>query len=177
MEIPESIKKLFQEMIVPELGKIHEENQKIVAILEITNKRLDDVNQHLADQSRRIDEVRTELSARIDEVRTELTGRIDDTNNRIDDTNKRIANVRSELSREVKDVHSELSREIKDVRSELSEKMEKMHSDLVSRLDANNGRIDQFFMTAATKEAQAGMDRRLMHLEQEVGHLKQQVAA
>ncbi len=166
MEIPESVKKLFQEMIVPELGKIQEENQKIVAILELTNKRLDDVNQHLVDQSRRIDE-----------VRTELTERIDGTNKRIDESNKRIEDLRFELSQEIKDVRSELSREIKDVRSELTEKMEKMHSDLISRLDANNGRIDQFFMTAATKETQAGIDRRLMHLEHEVGHLKQQMAA
>ena len=40
MEIAETIKKIMQEVIVPELGKIKEENHKIVAILELTNKRL-----------------------------------------------------------------------------------------------------------------------------------------
>lgn len=34
MEIAEAVKKIFQDMIVPELGKIREDNQKIVAILD-----------------------------------------------------------------------------------------------------------------------------------------------
>ena len=93
MEIMEAVKKIFQDMIVPELGKIREENQKIVAILELTNKRLDDVNTHLADQSRRIDDT----NKRIDEV-----------NKRIDGTNKRIDDVRSELTSRIDDMHSDL---------------------------------------------------------------------
>jgi len=88
MEIVEAVKKIFQDMIVPELGKIREENQKIVAILELSNKRLDDVNIHLADQSRRIDDV----NKRIDEVRSELTSRLDDTNKRIDDMHSDLVN-------------------------------------------------------------------------------------
>lgn len=75
-------------MIVPELGKIREENRKIVAILELTNKRLDDVNTHLADQSRRIDDV----NKRIDEVRSELVSRIDDTSKRMDDMHSDLIN-------------------------------------------------------------------------------------
>jgi predicted nuclease with TOPRIM domain len=88
MEIADAVRKIFQDMIVPELGKIREENQKIVAILELTNKRLDDVNTHLADQSRRIDDT----NKRIDEVRSELTSRIDDTNKRIDDMHSDLVN-------------------------------------------------------------------------------------
>ena len=82
-------------MIVPELGKIREENRKIVAILELTNKRLDDVNTHLADQSRRIDDVNKRIDGtnkRIDEVRSELTSRLDDTNKRIDDMHSDLVN-------------------------------------------------------------------------------------
>jgi len=88
MEIADAVRKIFQDMIVPELVKIREENQKIVAILELTNKRLDDVNTHLADQSRRIDDT----NKRIDEVRSELTSRIDDTNKRIDDMHSDLVN-------------------------------------------------------------------------------------
>jgi predicted nuclease with TOPRIM domain len=88
METADAVRKIFQDMIVPELGKIREENQKIVAILELTNKRLDDVNTHLADQSRRIDDT----NKRIDEVRSELTSRIDDTNKRIDDMHSDLVN-------------------------------------------------------------------------------------
>lgn len=56
----------------------------------MTNKRLDDVNTHLADQSRRIDET----NKRIDEVRAEFTKRFDEIHpdliNRIDANNARI---------------------------------------------------------------------------------------
>jgi len=97
MDISETVKKILQEVIVPELGKIKDENNKILAVLELTNKRLDDMNTHLADQSRRIDET----NKRIDELRSDLTGRIDETNKRIDE-------VRSELSKRIEDVHSDL---------------------------------------------------------------------
>ena len=54
MDISETVQKILQEVVVPDLGKIKDENSKILAILELTNKRLDDVNTHLADQSRRL---------------------------------------------------------------------------------------------------------------------------
>jgi predicted phage tail protein len=141
MEIADAVRKIFQDMIVPELDKIREENQKIVAILELTNKRLDDVNTHLADQSRRIDDVRSELTSEISSVRSELTLQISGT------------------------------------RSELISRMEDIHSDLVNRLDANNKRIDRFFLTAATKEEQARNDARLFRLEQGLEEVKQRLAA
>ena len=93
MEIKETVKKLLQEMVVPDLSSIRDENSKILAVLEITNKRLDDVNTHLSDQSLRIDELRSELGQRIDDTNK----RIDDTNKRIDKTNKSIDDVHSDL--------------------------------------------------------------------------------
>ena len=78
-------------MVVPDLGKIKDENSKILAILELTNKRLDDVNTHIADQSRRIDETnkridefRAEFTKRFDEIHSDLIDRIDTNNARID---------------------------------------------------------------------------------------------
>ena len=53
----EAIRTVLKELIVPELDKIKEENREIKAILNLTNKRLDDVNTHLVDQSRRIDKI------------------------------------------------------------------------------------------------------------------------
>jgi septal ring factor EnvC (AmiA/AmiB activator) len=79
MEIKEAISSVLKDLIVPELDQIRAENREIRTLLSMTNKRLDDVNLHLADQSRRIDALREELSHRIDE-----------TNKRIDETNKRI---------------------------------------------------------------------------------------
>lgn len=86
MDISETVQKVLQEVVVPDLGKIKDENSKILAILDLTNKRLDDVNMHLVDQSRRIDEV----------------------NKRIDETNKRIDDIRAELTLRFDEIHSDL---------------------------------------------------------------------
>ncbi|MBW1696059.1 MAG: hypothetical protein JRH18_08995 [Deltaproteobacteria bacterium] len=99
MRMKEVIVSALQELIVPELDRIKEENGQIKTILELTNKRLDDVNLHLADQSRRIDET----NKRIDLVREELGKRIDETNKRIDD-------VREELSRQDAEINRRLDR-------------------------------------------------------------------
>lgn len=84
MEITETIRNALKDLIVPELDRIKEESREIKTFLSLTNKRLDDVNVHLADQSRRIDAVREELSQRIDAVREELSQRIDQIGRRMD---------------------------------------------------------------------------------------------
>ncbi len=56
MEMSEAIKKVLQEVIVPELNEIKAEYNEIKTILQFTNKRLDDINAQLIDQSRRIDD-------------------------------------------------------------------------------------------------------------------------
>ena len=89
-------------------NKIKEENIQIKATLEATNKRLDDINLHLVDQSRRIDET----NKKIDEVRIELTGRIDETNKKIDA-------VRTELTGRIEDVRTDLTGRIDETRAEL----------------------------------------------------------
>ena len=77
-----------------------------------------------------------------------MSGRIDDTNKRLDDA-----------------------------RDGLTQRMDTLHADLVGRMDSNNERIDRFFLTAATKEAQAKIERRLTYLEREMGDIRQRVAA
>ena len=148
MEIKETVQKLLQEMIVPDLARIKEENGKILVLLDLTNKRLDDVNKrlddvntHLVDQSRRIDELRSDLSRRIDEVRTELNQKIDE------------------------------------VRTELNQRIYKAHSDMVGRIDANNARIDLFFKDSASRSGQKQLEERMAKLEHEVAAMKQQIAA
>ncbi|MBU1487870.1 hypothetical protein KKH56_07485 [bacterium] len=56
MDIGEKVRKVIQELVLPELEIIKAENKEIKNILGFTNKRLDDINIHLIDQSRRIDE-------------------------------------------------------------------------------------------------------------------------
>ena len=83
MDIGETIRKAIQDFILPELEAIRAENKEIKTTLEITNKMLDDINIHLADQSRRIDNLRAELTQRIDNIHRDMIKRIDETNNRI----------------------------------------------------------------------------------------------
>ena len=49
------LRKSLHEEVIPEIKLVRAENTQIKTTLEITNKRLDDLNAHLADQSRRID--------------------------------------------------------------------------------------------------------------------------
>ena len=79
MDMMETLKKALQEMVVPELEQIRAENAEIKVTLQLTNKRLDDINLQLADHSRRIDET----NKRIDSVRDELGRKIDETNDRL----------------------------------------------------------------------------------------------
>ncbi len=80
MDIKEVVGSVLKDLIVPELDKIKEDNKEIKAILLLTNKRIDDINLHLADQSRRIDET----NKRIDNLRVELRDEMAKTNSRID---------------------------------------------------------------------------------------------
>ncbi|MFH1292880.1 MAG: hypothetical protein ABIJ44_01975 [Pseudomonadota bacterium] len=162
MDISETVQKVLQEVVVPDLGKIKDENSKILAILDLTNKRLDDVNMHLVDQSRRIDEV----NKRIDEVRAEFTKRFNDTDKRIDD-------IRAEFTKRF----DETNKRIDDIRAELTLRFDEIHSDLINRLDANNARIDRFFETAVTKYEHGKMEERVTRLEHEVDGLRRQLAA
>jgi len=64
----ETIKALLQELILPELKDIKDTLLRHEERLNAINKRIDDINLHLADQSRRIDELRQELTGRINEI-------------------------------------------------------------------------------------------------------------
>ena len=126
MDIMETVRTAIQELIVPDLTRIREENKEIKTILTLTNKRLDDVNLHLADQSRRIDEtnkridgVRDELAKRIDGVRDELVKRIDETNKRIDETNKRIDRLYDVVVR--REEHAQLSQRLNVMERDMAE--------------------------------------------------------
>jgi hypothetical protein len=52
MDMMEALKKALQEMVIPELELIRAENAEIKVTLQLTNKRLDNINLQLADHSR-----------------------------------------------------------------------------------------------------------------------------
>ena len=95
----EGIVPAIKKLILPELEVIKGNQAKMDLRLDAVENRLSDMNAHLVDQSRRIDEMRAELTGRIDEVRAELTGRIDETNNRIDQLTFQVGKVAQEMER------------------------------------------------------------------------------
>lgn len=113
MSAKEMIVSALQEFIVPELDKIKEESRQIKVTLEITNKRLDDINLHLADQSRRIDTT----NERIDAIREELGQRIDTTNERLDRLYEVIVR---------RDEHAALERRLANLEQEVTQIKERM---------------------------------------------------
>ena len=80
MEMKEAVIAAIKELIFPEIQDLKSGQREIKATLILTNKRLDDVNVHLADQSRRIDET----NKRLDGVRDELFREIQEINKRLD---------------------------------------------------------------------------------------------
>jgi methyl-accepting chemotaxis protein len=115
MAFKRAIENVLKELIIPELSKIKDDVNNVYAKLEFTNKRLDDINLHLVDQSRRIDGLREELNHRIDETNK----RIDETNNRIDETNNRINRLYEVIVH--RDEHSGLEQKVLDLERDVRE--------------------------------------------------------
>ncbi len=159
MEAKELLKKVIQEMVLPELGAIRAENAEIKAVLDVTNRRLSDLQVQMTDLSRRIDE----------------------TNKRIDETNKRIDQVRIELMERIESVRSELTEKIEGVRAELTEKIENVRSELTERHDRLDLRMDQLGKDIVRRNEHEQILRQYEHritsVEKAVEEIKRRVAA
>lgn len=83
MEIKQAIAEAIKELIVPELKSLQADVGQVKAVQDVMNKRLDDVNAHLIEQSRRIDSMNDSINSRIDTLRADLERKIDETNDRI----------------------------------------------------------------------------------------------
>ena len=68
----EGVVTAIKNFILPELKEIKDNQAKMSIRLDPVEKRLSDINGHLIEQSRRIDEVRTELTGRIDATNKDL---------------------------------------------------------------------------------------------------------
>ncbi|MGQ9688318.1 MAG: hypothetical protein ACUVXF_05960 [Desulfobaccales bacterium] len=71
----EAVPTALKEIILPACLK--QETSELEATLALTNRRLDDLNAHLVDQSRRLSALRGELGGRFDAVREEVLNRLD----------------------------------------------------------------------------------------------------
>jgi len=157
MDIKEAVRIAIKELMIPELDKIKEENKEIKTTLVLTNKRLDDLNVHLADQSRRIDET----NKRIDE----LNKRIDETNKRIDETNDRIDALRVELRNEIAYTNKRID--------ETNNRIDETNN----RINETNQRIDRLYEVIVRREEHFKLDQRVANLEREVNELKKKLVA
>ena len=161
MDIKKAVGSVLKELIVPELNKIKDENKEIKTTLVLTNKRLDDINLHLADQSRRIDSVREELSKRIDETNNRIDSIKDELTKRIDETNNRIDSVRDELTKRI---------------DETNNRIDSVRDDLGGKIDETNKRIDRLYEVIVKRDEPSSLDRRVVKLEFELNDLKRMAA-
>jgi chromosome segregation ATPase len=105
MGMKETLIEILKDLVLPELdalkGQIGKLEVRLAAVeqrLEDFNSRFQGIDQHLVDQSRRIDEtngridkLNTDLVARIDKVNADLTARIDQQILRIDGLTAQLA--------------------------------------------------------------------------------------
>ena len=151
MELMESLRVAIQEWIVPELDKIRLENAEIRTAIQLTNKRLDDIQAQLIDQSRRIDET----NRRIDRVHDDLLARIDETNKRIDQ------------------VHGDLLARI----DETNKRVDRVREELFGQISETNRRLDRLYEVIVRREEHASLHATVQSLEQRVHALELKLAA
>ena len=117
MPVRDNLTKVLKDLILPELHGIRGEVSKLGTRLDVVETRLADfsarfqaIDQHLVDQSRRIDELRTEVMTRIDQLST----RIDQQNLRIDQLMAQQATILHEVAalRQDREVVGDLVRRV-----------------------------------------------------------------
>jgi len=143
MELIDQIKAF----LLPELDAIRAEQKAINDKFGFIEKRLDSIDAHLIEQSRRIDTT----NEKIDRVRDELTKRIDETNKRIDETNKRI--------------------------DETNKRIDSVKDELTKRIDETNKRIDELTAKVVYEKDVSEIKSQMFLLQERYIELKAKVAA
>ena len=166
MDIIEGVRVAIKEMLLPELDRIREENKEDKATLVMINKRMDDINLHLADQSRRIDAVREELGGRIDAVREEMSGRIDLLSGRID-------SLSENLGSRIDAVREELGARIDHANTMIQETNKRIDS-MAQKFDI---RMDRLYDVIVRRDEHALAERRIAALEKDVADIRLRLAA
>ena len=153
MEIVEKAKKIIQDIVLPELEVIKGENKDIKTILELTNKRLDDITAHLVDQSRRIDET----NKKMDEINRGLIARIDETNKKIDEVNRGL------IAR------------IDEVNRGLIARIDEVNRGLIIRIDETNNRLNRLYEVIVRRDEHEKLEIKVMKIEQDIAEMKEKI--
>lgn len=153
MELLQQIK----DFLIPELESIRQEQSAI-------RDRLNTIDLHLVDQSRRIDV----LSQRIDETNK----RIDEANKRIDETNKRIDKVHDDLlaridetnkrldetNMQIDKVRSDLIARIGKVQTDTIGRFDKIQADFIARIDETHRRLDRLYEVIVRRDEHENLE-------------------
>jgi len=110
MDMKEAVGAVMREYLVPELEAIKAGQLRADVEFAAINKRLDDVNQHLVDQSRRIDNVREELGQRIDKTNERMDVMNSEFIHRMDKTNERMDAMSSSFNQRIDATDASLGR-------------------------------------------------------------------
>jgi hypothetical protein len=148
MDVKEAVLAGLKELIVPELQVMRQAQAEVKTILTLTNKRLDDMNAHLVDQSRRLDE-----------------------------TNKRIDKVNADLILRIDKVNADLILRIDKVNADLNLRIDKVNADLILRIDEINRGVSRLYEVIVRREEHTFLTERVARLEQAVEDMKRHLAA
>lgn len=166
MTVKEAVLTALKELVLPELQALKQEQSEIKTALALTNERLDSLNQRLDDTNKRLDDLNAHLidqSRRIDQIRSELT--------------QRIETVRRELLERIEAVRSELTESIEAVRSQLTERLDAVRTELTLRQDETNHSIGRLYEVIVRKDEHQSLESRVSRLEEEVAAIKKHLAA
>ena len=148
MDVKEAVLAGLKELIVPELQVMQQAQVELKTTLGLTNKRLDDINSHLIDQSRRIDE-----------------------------TNKRIDSIHADLITRIDKVNADLIARIDKVNTDLVTRIDKVNMDLIMRNDETNRGLARLYEVIVRREEHQFLAERVARLEQSLEELKRRQAA
>ena len=151
MELLQQIK----DFLIPELEAIRQEQSAV-------RERLNAIDLHLVDQSRRIDAT----NQRIDKVHADMLARIDATNQRID-------KVHADMLARIDATNQRIDK----VHADMLARIDKVHGDLILRFDELHRRMDRLYEVSVRREEHASMERRVANLEQAVEELQRRLAA
>ena len=115
MLVKEAVLSALKEMVLPELAEIKKDVVELKAGLAANNKRMDDVNVHLVDQSRCIDA----LGGRIDLVNDHTDAIREAVDRRLENNNKRLDQLYEVVVR--REEHYLLTNRVENLERELAD--------------------------------------------------------
>jgi len=184
MDIKEAVIAALKEVIFPELQELKKDIADLKSGQAALHARVSDLNAHLVDQSRRLDQLRTELKNDIHQLRTELKEEIHqgrtDLGDRIDKVDERLGQTRAELGARLDKVETLLVQ----VRAELGARLDKVQGDLVARIDRvildlieTNRSIARLYEVIVRRDDYQQLQERVARIEHQVAELRQKAAA